>query len=410
MIAAALAYATAVALLVGLAAASGERVLAELGVPRRFAWLGAYALALALPALSLLLAAEPAASLATRAAASAEPAPGGSPFDWDGTLLSAWAAVTTLLLLGYAAAWLRLAWLARRWPRASAAEAAADEVTVVIADDIGPAVIGVFRPRVVLPRWLLDAPAPLRSAVVAHELEHIAARDQVCLVASQLAAALLPWNLPLWWFARRLREGIEIDCDARVLRRGVDAADYADALLAVGARCAPAPYAAAALVERVTQLERRIRIMLTTRRPASLKRVSTAAALTAALAACTTLFDPPAVVTGSPPSADAVTSIETTATVDSARVIRGADGQVTLLAAEILVRVADAEQMRISADRATAGEDTLVFEGDVRIDSDRTSITAARAVAKRSAGGAMVLTVEDAKVIRTFAEPARSGE
>ena len=41
------AYAIVIALLVGFAAVGVERSLAELGLPRRVAWLGAYAVAFA---------------------------------------------------------------------------------------------------------------------------------------------------------------------------------------------------------------------------------------------------------------------------------------------------------------------------------------------------------------------------
>ena len=66
MIAEAFAYAILVALLVGLGAASTERVLAEIKRPRRLAWLGAYLVALAFPLLSMLLAADAPAPLAAR--------------------------------------------------------------------------------------------------------------------------------------------------------------------------------------------------------------------------------------------------------------------------------------------------------------------------------------------------------
>ena len=56
MIAATLAYTVVVASLVGLAAASVEQLLAELALPRRFAWFGAYAVALVFPLLAMLLA------------------------------------------------------------------------------------------------------------------------------------------------------------------------------------------------------------------------------------------------------------------------------------------------------------------------------------------------------------------
>ena len=56
MIAEAFAYVIGVTLLFGLAALSVERLLAEIGRPRRAAWLVAYAAALTFPPAALLLA------------------------------------------------------------------------------------------------------------------------------------------------------------------------------------------------------------------------------------------------------------------------------------------------------------------------------------------------------------------
>ena len=184
-------YVILVALLVGLAAASVERLLAEVHAPRRFAWLGAFAAALTAPPVFWLLTdATPALPTTSVGAISVEPFAAVALIDWDTALLWLWIITTTVLVMLYVAAWYRLALLAKRW-RSETSDAA----SIVVADDLGPAVLGVLRPRVVLPRWLMDAPAAVRTTVVAHELEHIAARDQACIVAAQVVTILLPWNL-----------------------------------------------------------------------------------------------------------------------------------------------------------------------------------------------------------------------
>jgi bla regulator protein BlaR1 len=407
MIAESFGYAMVVASLVGLAAASVELLLAELKRPRRFAWLGAFAVALASPPLLWLLAPEPRLPLAvTRAFPQPSFAAAYAQFDWDTALLWVWLAATTVLATLYVAAWLRLALQAKRWPRETT-----DTVSVVVADDVGPAVLGFLRPWIVLPRWLMDAPPTVRSTVVAHELEHIAARDQAWIVTAQLITILLPWNLPLWWFMRRFRAAIEIDCDARVLGRGTDPAQYADVLLAVGQHGPASAYVAVTLIEPVTQLERRIRIMLTKPRSASIGRVSAAATVAAALAACATQLDAPVIVADSTQAALGTTELSLlTSLRDGIKVTEGPDGQVTTLSGVILVHVAGPSQMRITSERMITQGESAVFEGDVRIDSDGTSITAARALTTRNPKGEMVLTVEDAKVIHTFAEPAKLSE
>ena len=227
-----------------------------------------YAVALALPLLSPLWAASaPPAAAATFAAIAgghADPASRRS----TGTRRSLWlwaaatarAAACSTRLRGRVSQW-----IARRWPRAQSDDSQRPRQPTTSVPRCSGFSSHAWFCRV--GSWTRRR--RLRSTVVAHELEHIAARDQAAIVAAQLIAILLPWNLPLWWFAKRLRAAIEIDCDARVLRQGVDPAHYADVCWPSASTDRPSPYIAATLIEPVTQLERRIRIMLTSQRPRS---------------------------------------------------------------------------------------------------------------------------------------------
>jgi hypothetical protein len=114
-----------------------------------------------------------------------------------------------------------------------------------------------------MPRWALDAASGTREFVLAHEQEHIGARDPALLLLGLVLVAIAPWNLPLWWQLRRLRFAIEVDCDARVLGRGEEARAYGKVLLAIGERRTFTPVGAIALTEPASQLLRRIRIMTT---------------------------------------------------------------------------------------------------------------------------------------------------
>jgi hypothetical protein len=405
MIAAIFGYAIAVTLLVGLAAASVERVLAELGRPRRFAWLGALAVTLAFPPLSWLLAADAPAPLAM----AANELPRGTfaayaQVDWNTILVSLWVVTTTILLILYAAAWLRLALLAKRWPHEKG-----DAGSILVADDVGPAVLGIFRPRIVLPCWLMDSPAAVRDTVLAHELEHIAARDQISIVAVQVVTILLPWNLPLWWFMRRLRAAIEVDCDARVLRRGADPAQYAEVLLAVGQHRPASAYVAATLIEPVTQLERRIRIMLTQPRSVSVGRASTAVAVTVALAACATQLEPPVVITTSTPAAatSAVSQLEVIGELE----LGPEEGQFTMRAARLSWGADDAVKSQVIADRLIQTDYATLLEGNVRFSfDDGTSITASRALMKTEPDGSATVQIDDATIIRFDADGTKLTE
>jgi hypothetical protein len=127
-------------------------------------------------------------------------------------------------------------------------------------------VVGIVRPRIVIPQWLLHEEAPMQAIVIAHEQEHLRAQDIRVLGGALLTAVLLPWNLPLWWQLRRLRFAIEVDCDARVLRAGQSPPPYSAVLLSVATHRVPLRATATGLSESGSSLERRIRIMHTPRR------------------------------------------------------------------------------------------------------------------------------------------------
>jgi len=74
----------------------------------------------------------------------------------------------------------------------------------------------------------------------------------------------VPWNVALWWHARRLRLAMEVDCDARVLRAHPRPERYGLLLLAIAQRSSAAAHLAPALSEPVSNLERRIVAMSTT--------------------------------------------------------------------------------------------------------------------------------------------------
>jgi len=256
-----------------------ERALAAIGAPRRGAWLVAIVATLLVPFLATALrnpverfqpphidSAPVEIIAANRVMTSLAVAPtlretrlAGLPLDTYAT--AAWVFTSLSLLALHALGAWRLARRAREWrtTRVGAHE-------IAVAPDIGPAVYGWWRPRVVLPAWLLEAPADAQRFALAHERQHLEARDPQWLAVATFLAALLPWNLPLLWMLRRLRFALEVDCDARVLRAGAAAENYGLALLFVSERQARAPLATLALIERSSQLERRIDIMIATPR------------------------------------------------------------------------------------------------------------------------------------------------
>ncbi len=105
-----------------------------------------------------------------------------------------------------------------------------DRITVPFA------VRGLRRRHVVLPSHLLNTPRDLRFAL-AHELEHVRARDVEWELGFELLRPILFWNpayLVLKHHFSRLRE---LACDQSVItRKGIDARDYTACLLDYCAR------------------------------------------------------------------------------------------------------------------------------------------------------------------------------
>jgi len=166
-----------------------------------------------------------------------------------------WLASCVATLLWYAIVWFRVTALVRRAPSGKI-----ERADVRMTQALGPAVFGLVRPAILWPAWLEQAPAAVRAAVVAHEREHISARDPALLGVGLLLVALAPWNPVLWWQLQRMRFAIEADCDQRVLHAAGDPHAYAQVLLRIAEqRITPR---LALLMSAPTWLERRIRILL----------------------------------------------------------------------------------------------------------------------------------------------------
>ena len=162
-----------------------------------------------------------------------------------------------------------------------------DEVPVLVTEGVGPAAIGIVSSHVLIPASLLELDRPLRQLALRHELEHGRAHDQLALVGSAIAMALVPWNLPLWWIVRRYRLAIEIDCDARVLKDEPNARQYGQLLMLISQR-ARVPAFAPMLAASSSHLERRIAAMIPINGQGRRTRIAIAMAGAAvvAIAAC----------------------------------------------------------------------------------------------------------------------------
>jgi BlaR1 peptidase M56 len=293
MIAAWMIYTVAVTFLLYAAAISAEHVARALRLPARLAWVLAMAAAVVLSVRSLFPPADtphsvPVPVAAPRSIRPDVPAPtrarrttfppaqletsvarfetversvGGSvsridarALDrWNGVLIVTWAVASLLVLCWLGVSLMRLRRLAGRLVPGTVADQA-----VLLSDDVGPALLGVLRSRIVLPRWVLELPLPEQEIIVAHERQHAIAFDPGLVCAGLCVAALEPWNVLLWVLLARLRLAVEADCDRRVLGETGDARVYGQLLVAMYERTSGvSPHVA--FVERGSNLERRIR-------------------------------------------------------------------------------------------------------------------------------------------------------
>jgi hypothetical protein len=97
--------------------------------------------------------------------------------------------------------------------------------------------------------------------VLAHEEEHVRARDHLLLGGACVVVALMPWHPAAWWSLARLRLALELDCDARVLRRGAHARSYGEMLIDLAGQCSGFRVGATALADKTSHLERRLHAM-----------------------------------------------------------------------------------------------------------------------------------------------------
>ncbi len=167
----------------------------------------------------------------------------------------AWIMLSSALLAALVWSTLRLRRDRRTWRSAEVQNA-----PVLLSDGFGPAIVGVLRPTIVLPPWVLALDEAAQRTILAHEEEHRRAGDPRLLLAGLGLLILMPWNIGLWLMWRRLSRAIELDCDERVIARGVRDADYANVLLGAWQRAHPdAPWAPSpAFAERASGLGRRV--------------------------------------------------------------------------------------------------------------------------------------------------------
>lgn len=200
-----------------------------------------YPLWLAVP-LSLSVAAAPVqapwavVTMATRLHDAAEPLAASATHGAEGHaatgwIIGAWLAGIACVVLRMAVAQWRYGAAVRRAQALSAYEGIA--VLRAHGTGFGPAQVGLFPPRIVLPTdFSTRFTAEEQRLVLAHEAVHARRRDAAWAALGEIVTAIL-WFHPLaWWSLRAFRTDQELACDAAVIARHPSARrTYAEALL-----------------------------------------------------------------------------------------------------------------------------------------------------------------------------------
>ena len=260
-------YAALIGALIAAGAFAVERLAVSQGKPRRFVWLAALTLAVVIPLAGGLRktpappvvaeAADGPRHTATEAPPLIPPVtlPAVPPISGRSAAI-VWGAGSAAALATLCSVLLAVACARRRWPRSRV-----DGTNVHLSRRFGPALVGIARPAIVVPRWIVGLARAAQSTILRHELEHARARDHLALLYGGLILAAFPWSPAIWLMCRRLRAAVELDCDRRVIAGGVDAADYGAVLLQAGSRSHTRWGFAPGMGQPRSLLERRLKTM-----------------------------------------------------------------------------------------------------------------------------------------------------
>jgi beta-lactamase regulating signal transducer with metallopeptidase domain len=99
------------------------------------------------------------------------------------------------------------------------------------ADVSSPAILGFFRPALLLPDWLVPTLSPQELRQIAlHECEHLRRRDDWVNLLLQIGLVIMPLNPALLWLNHRIAEQRELACDAAVIASTAQPLAYAASL------------------------------------------------------------------------------------------------------------------------------------------------------------------------------------
>lgn len=130
-----------------------------------------------------------------------------------------------------------------------------------------PAVVGVFRPMVLMPATLASGLTPEQlESIFLHELAHIRRLDPLVNLFQRMTEAILFFHPAVWYVSRRVSIERENCCDDLVVVSGHDRLRYAQALVRMAEIClgasatdaGPRSLALSASGENATELKKRV--------------------------------------------------------------------------------------------------------------------------------------------------------
>lgn len=166
------------------------------------------------------------------------------PLSWTLYLFTAWAAIALWALLGVGRGLWHLhvlrktcvpidpALLDARLQETLARNQSPRAVALCTSDQVQvPTAIGILRPAVVLPLWVMQELSPGElSQIVLHELAHLRRWDDWTNLTQKVVKALFFFHPAVWWIEKQVSMEREMACDDAVLAETASPRAYAECL------------------------------------------------------------------------------------------------------------------------------------------------------------------------------------
>lgn len=205
------------------------------------------------------------------------------PVSWTLYLFAAWAAIALWALLGVGRGLWHLHVLRRtcipvdpalldaRLQETLGRNQSPRAVALCTSDQVQvPTAIGVLKPAVVLPRWVMqELSADELNQILLHELAHLRRWDDWTNLAQKVIKALFFFHPAVWWIEKRVSLEREMACDDAVLAETASPRAYAECLahLAEKTLIQRSVALAQAALGRIRQTSLRVAQILNVNRP-----------------------------------------------------------------------------------------------------------------------------------------------